>query len=319
MEQITTKKESIPIVNKSRLQTFKKVFIRDYQLLLLALPVIIYFIVFHYFPMYGIQIAFKDFIAKEGIINSPWVGLKHFNRFFASYQFWELMKNTLGLSLYQLLAGFPIPIILAILLNQASNLRFKKTVQTVTYVPHFISVVVLTGMLYVFLSPQNGIINQLLAVLGIDPIFFLGEARWFKTVFVWSGIWQNAGWSAIIYIAALTSISPELYEASKVDGASKWQIVRHIDIPSITPTVIMLLILEVGKIMNLGFQKAYLLQNPLNIVSSEIIATYVYKIGLIEAQYSYSAAIGLFNNIINMILLISVNYASKKIAKTSLW
>ena len=269
--------------------------------------------------MYGVQIAFKDFKAADGIWGSPWCGFEHFERFFSSSQFWPLIKNTLGLSFLQILIGFPIPIILAIMLNQTKNQKFRKFVQSIVYCPHFISIVVLTGMLYIFLSPRNGIVNQIIELFGGDPIFFLGDAKYFKGTFVISGVWQNAGWSAIIYIAALAGISPDLYEAAQVDGANKWQRIWHIDIPGILPTVIMMLILEVGKVMNLGFQKAYLMQNAQNLASSEIIATYIYKVGLIDAQYSYSAAINLFNNIVNIILLVTVNKIARKVTSTSLW
>ncbi|MEG2403501.1 MAG: ABC transporter permease subunit [Oscillospiraceae bacterium] len=297
----------------------KKAFMRDWQLMLLCLLPVIYFIVFHYVPMYGVQIAFKDFYASKGIWGSEWAGFKYFERFFSSYQFWPLIKNTLLLSFTQLLFGFPVPIILAILLNQMKNKRFRKLVQTVTYCPHFISIVVLTGMLYIFLSPRSGLINNLIVAFGGEAKHFLGDPNWFTTVFVGSGIWQNAGWSAIIYIAALAGISPDLYEAAQIDGANKWQIIRHIDLPGILPTATMMLILEMGKIMNIGFQKAYLLQNGLNITASEIIPTYIYKIGLVDAQYSYSAAISLFNNIINIILLVTVNKIAQKTSENSLW
>lgn len=292
---------------------------RDWQLLVLCLLPVLYFIIFHYIPMYGVQIAFKDFNATDGIWGSAWVGFKHFQRFFSSSQFWPLIKNTLGLSFLQILLGFPVPILLAIMLNQARNKHFQKFVQTVAYCPHFISIVVLTGMLYIFLSPRNGIINNIIQMFGGDPIFFLGDAQYFKMTFVLSGIWQNAGWSAIIYIAALAGISPDLYEAAQVDGANKWQRIRHIDLPGILPTVVMMLILEVGKVMNLGFQKAYLMQNAQNLASSEIISTYIYKVGMIDAQYSYSAAINLFNNLVNIILLVSVNRIAKKVTDNSLW
>lgn len=318
--QTTKRRKTFSSLKKvKRKNPFLKSLKKDYQLYLLALPAIIYFILFHYWPMYGVQIAFKDFIAVKGITGSPWVGFKHFERFFKSFQFWRLMKNTIGVSLYQLIAGFPIPIIMALLLNQTKNKRLKKTVQTVTYAPHFISVVVLTGMLYIFLSPRNGIINQFLSLFGIDSIFFLGDPKYFKSVFVWSGVWQNAGWGSIIYLAALSGINPELYEAAKVDGATKLRTIWHIDIPGIMPTAVILLIMNVGKIMNVGFQKAYLLQNSLNVESSEIIATYIYKIGLLQSQYSYSTAIGLFNTVINIILLVSVNKISKIVSDTSLW
>lgn len=297
----------------------KSSFQKDWQLYLMCLVPITYFIVFHYIPMYGVQIAFKDFYASKGIWGSEWVGLKYFTRFFQSYQFSPLIKNTLMLSFMQIAVGFPIPIFLAILLNQMKNGRARKFVQTVTYCPHFISIVVLTGMMYIFLSPRTGLINNLITAMGGESKFFLGDPKWFRPVFVLSGIWQNAGWSAIIYIAALAGIGSDLYEAARIDGASKWQLVRHIDLPGILPTATMMLILEMGKIMNIGFQKAYLMQNGLNISASEIIPTYIYKIGLIDAQYSYSAAISLFNNLINIILLVTVNKIAQKTSENSLW
>lgn len=298
---------------------FARHFKKDWQLYLLVLPSIIYFLVFHYQPMYGIQLAFKDYKPLEGITGSPWLGFDHFERFFNSYQFGRLIKNTLGLSVYQLVAGFPIPIILALMLNTVNNKLGKKFVQTVTYIPHFISVVVLVGMLNVFLSPNSGLFNTLLGLLNVDPIYFLGEKEYFKTIFVLSGIWQNAGWGTIIYLAALSSVSPELYEAAKVDGASKLQIVRHIDFPSILPTVIILLVMNLGRIMNLGFQKAYLLQNSLNAETSEIIQTYMYKVGLLDREFEYSTAISLFNTAINIILLVTANKLAKKYSESSLW
>lgn len=307
------------VKKKSRFQHIKVNLRNNWDLYLFVLPTLVYFFIFQYIPMYGVQIAFKDFMAFKGITGSEWVGLKHFERFFNSYHFWELLKNTLGISLYQLLVAFPIPIVLALMINQVVNTRFKKIVQTVTYAPHFISVVVITGMLYLFLSPRNGLLNSLLAVFGIDPIFFMGDPDWFKTVFIFSGIWQNAGWSTIIYLAALSSISPELHEAAVMDGANKLQRVRHIDIPGILPTIMILLILDIGQFMTVGFEKVLLMQNYLNIEAAEIIQTYVYKVGLLDAQFSYSAAIGLFNNVINFILLISVNQWAKKMKQASLW
>ena len=297
----------------------QKVLKRDWQLLVLCALPVLYFIVFHYIPMYGVQIAFKDFKATDGIWGSAWVGFKHFKRFFASSQFVSLIKNTLGLSLLQILLGFPVPIILAIMLNQVKNQRFRKFAQSILYCPHFISIVVLAVMLYIFLSPRNGIVNTIIKMLGGEAIFFLGEAKYFKLTFVISGIWQNAGWSAIIYIAALAGISPDLYEAAQVDGANKWQRIRHIDIPGIMPTIVMMLIMEIGKVMSLGFQKAYLLQNAQNLSASEIISTYIYKVGMLDAQYSYSAAVNLFNNVINIILLVTFNKLAKKLTDNSLW
>jgi len=293
--------------------------IRNYDLYLLLLPTLAYFIIFHYVPMYGLQIAFQNFNPIKGYSGSPWVGFDHFERFFESYQFWTVIKNTIGISVYELLVAFPAPIILALMINQLTSERFKKFVQTVTYAPHFISTVVVVGIVSLLLSPKTGAVNTLLGLLGINPIFFMGDASWFKTVFVLSGVWQNVGWGTIIYLAALTAVNPDLHEAAVVDGASKLQRVLHIDIPSILPTVIIMLIMNIGSMMSVGFEKVYLMQNQLNVDASETIQTYVYKAGLIQAQYSYAAAIGLFNTIINFILLISVNKIAKSLKQTSLW
>ncbi|WP_244208908.1 ABC transporter permease [Paenibacillus ferrarius] len=293
--------------------------IRNYDLYLLLLPTLAYFIIFHYVPMYGVQIAFKNFNPLKGIVGSPWVGFDHFERFFQSYQLGTIIRNTLGISIYELLVAFPAPIILALMINQLTNERFKRFVQTVTYAPHFISTVVVVGIVYLLLSPKTGAVNSLLAAFKIEPIFFMGSADWFKTVFVFSGIWQNVGWGTIIYLAALTSVNPEYHEAAVVDGATKLQRVFHIDIPAIMPTVIIMLIMNMGHMMSVGFEKVYLMQNQLNIDASETIQTYVYKAGLVQAQYSYSSAIGLFNTIINFILLISVNQIAKSLKQTSLW
>ncbi|WP_191271282.1 ABC transporter permease [Neobacillus kokaensis] len=304
---------------RGRLGSLWKRIITNYELYLFLLPTLLYFTIFHYLPMYGMQIAFKNYLPIKGILESPWVGFEHFERFFASYQFLTVLKNTLLINLYQLLLAFPIPIILALLLNQIGSTKFRRMVQTITYAPHFISVVVIVGMLYLFLSPMNGLLNNILGFLGIEPIFFMGEPGWFKSTFVFSGIWQNAGWSMIIYLAALSSVSPELHEAAIMDGASKFQRIVHIDLPAIMPTIMILLILDVGNFMALGFEKVYLMQNALNIDSSEVIQTYVYKTGLLNAQYSYATAVGLFNAIINFVLLIAMNQFAKKMKQTSLF
>jgi putative aldouronate transport system permease protein len=290
----------------------------NYQLYLFLLPALIYFIVFHYVPMYGVLIAFKDFVATKGIMGSPWVGFKHFERFFDSYQFWSLIKNTLGLSITQLVVGFPLPIFLALMLNQIRSEKSKRFVQTVVYAPHFISVVVLAGMIYVFFS-NNGLINNMIIMFGGDPISFMAKPEWFKPLYIASGVWQETGWAAIIYLAALAGVSPELHEAAIMDGANKWQRIFHVDIPAIMPTAVILLILSVGSIMNIGFEKAYLLQTPMNQPSAEIIPTYVYKMGLQQAQYSFAAAVGLFNAVINLILLVAVNKFAKRLSGTGLW
>ncbi len=300
-------------------QKFIKVFSRDYQLYLLALPAIIYVVIFLYGPMYGLQIAFKDYKAGLGIEASPWNNFEHFKRFFESPQIWDLLYNTIFLSAYALIASFPAPIILALLMNQCGNKKFRKFTQTVIYAPHFISVVVLCGMITVFFSYNSGIVNSFLELFGMEKYFFLGDQDFFPDLYVWSGVWQNAGWGTIIYLASLGAISPEQYEAAKIDGANKWHLLTRIDLPNLLPTIITMLILDIGKFLNVGFQKVFLLQNPTNTGVSEIISTYVYKIGLEQAQFDYAAAIGLFNNVINIILIVSANYICKKISKTSLW
>lgn len=292
---------------------------KNYELYIMVLPLIIYFLIFHYGPMYGVQIAFKDYIPFKGILDSPWVGMEQFTRFFSSYNFWQLLQNTILLSVIRLVAGFPVPIILAIMMNSLMNKKYKKFVQTITYAPHFISVVVMVGMLTIFLSPRTGIFNQFLQFIGMEPINFMGSSKWFRTIFVASGIWQHMGWSSIIYLAALTGVDPLLHEAAIIDGASKLQRILYIDLPGLKPTIIILFILNMGRMMNVAFQKVLLMQNPLNIETAEVISTYVYKMGLVNMQYSYATAIGLFNNLINAILLITFNYLSKKYARSSLF
>ena len=292
---------------------------RDYQLYIMMLPVVVYLFIFAYIPIYGVQIAFKDYNVGQGILGSPWVGFDNFTRFFRSFQFWNVLKNTLVLSLYGLIAGFPIPILLALMVTQVRREGFKKFVQTVTYAPHFISEVVVVGMLFIFLSPTSGIVNIGLGKLGVQAVNFLAEPSMYKHLYVWSGVWQGAGWGSIIYIAALSAVSPELYEAARIDGASKFQQIVHIDFPSILPTATILLIMNAGSIMNQGAQKAFLMQTGTTAASQEIIATYVYKVGLIQNQFSYSSAIGLFNNIINIILLVTVNTVSRRLSENSLW
>ncbi|WP_106766429.1 ABC transporter permease [Paenibacillus faecalis] len=309
--------DAVPETKRKRFN-WKRVW-RNWQLYLLISPVIVYYIVFHYFPMYGIQIAFKDFIATKGIWGSPWVGMEHFNRFFDSYYFWRLIKNTLGIGLYSLAVGFPIPIILALLMNEIKAERFKKFVQTVTYAPHFLSTVVIVGMMMIFLSPRYGIINHFIEMFGGQPINFMTEPAWFKTLYVLSDVWQTMGWSSIIYLAALAGIDNQLHEAARVDGATRLQRIWHINIPGIRPTIIILLILNIGSVMGIGFEKVLLMQNNLNLESSDIISTYVYRMGIQNAEYSFSAAVGLFNSIINFVLLVVVNFIAKRVSETSLW
>ena len=277
---------------------------RNWGLYLLLLPAVVLLFCFNYLPMYGVQIAFRDFSPSQGIQGSPWVGL----------------ANTVSLSLYSLIAGFPFPIILALMVNQIRVKRFKQVLQVVTYLPHFISTVVMVGIMLILLSPSNGIYGNLARVLGVqNPVNIMGEASAFQHVYVWSDVWQHAGWDSIIYIAALAAVDPSLYEAATVDGASKIQRLWHIDVPFLIPTAVILLIMRAGNVMNLGFEKVYLMQNPLNTSISEVISTYVYKIGMISNQYSLSAAVNLFNTVINFVLLLLVNGFSKKLGDTSLW
>ncbi|HZH61466.1 MAG TPA: ABC transporter permease subunit [Metabacillus sp.] len=294
--------------------TFK----RDYQLWILILPAIVTVLIFNYIPMYGIQLAFREYSFTEGITGGEWVGLKYFAQFIESHMFTDLIRNTLVLSVVTILVGFPAPIILALLINQIAFKRTKKVIQTTVYLPHFISTVVLVGLLNVLLSPNSGIIGHFVGLLGLD-INLLANTKTFVPVYVISDVWQHCGWNSIIYLAALSSVDPQLYDSAKVDGASKWQIIRNVEIPAIIPTIIILFILNMGSIISTGFEKIFLMQNSLNIPVSEVIETYVYKIGIESSQFSFAAAIGLFNTLINFALLVIVNQIAKKFARISLW
>ncbi|MEA4890504.1 MAG: ABC transporter permease subunit [Clostridiaceae bacterium] len=296
-----------------------KYILANYQLYLLMAMIMLYFIVFKYLPMYGLSMAFMNFDPILGFSGSEWVGVEQFKKLFGGIYFWTILKNTLSLSLYSLLVGFPFPIIFALFLNAVRQEWIKKPIQTVAYAPHFISTVVIVGMLKLFLSPSAGIVNRFIEALGGNAINFFAKASMFPSLYVWSDIWQNNGWNAVIYIAALSAIDPELHEAAKVDGAGRFKRMWHIDLPGIMPTIIILLIFSIGGLINVGFEKVFLMQNDLNISTSEIIATYSYKVGLQQAQYSYSAAVGMFNSVVNFILLMSINFISRHMAKTSLW
>ena len=292
---------------------------RCWQLyLIMLIPMLIIFI-FSYGPMFGVQIAFKEFRPRDGIWGSPWIGFTHFKAFFSSFQFRRILLNTLGISFYGLLVGFPIPIILAILINETANRGFKKSVQLITFAPYFISTVVMTNMIMMFISVYGGPINNIIALMGGERIDFIAKPEYFKSIFVLTGIWQTMGYSSVIYIAALSAIDPTLYEAAKIDGASRFQKIIHIDLPGIAPTIIILLILNCGQIMNVGFEKIFLMQNNLNMSSSDVISTYVYRMGLENALYSFSAAVGLFNSVVNTVLLVLVNQIVRKLGETSLW
>lgn len=292
---------------------------KDWQLYILLMPAIALLFIFCYLPMYGIQIAFRDYKAVFGIMGSQWVGLKHFKIFFDSYYSWRLISNTIFLNLFGLLWGFPIPVILAIMVNQISNSRFKKFTQTAIYTPHFISPVVMAGMLYLFLSPNTGLFNKLIESLGGTPIFFMIEPGWFRTLFIGSDIWQHAGWNTILYIATLTSIDPGLYEAATMDGATKRQKIWYIDIPHLVPIAIMMLILNCGSLLVSNTDKALLLQTSGNLAVSDIIGVYVFNNGIGKAQFSYATAIGLFTNVVNFVTIMFVNSVSKRLGDTSLF
>lgn len=294
-------------------------FKNNWQLYVLILPAIIYFIVFNYMPLYGIQIAFKDFKAVFGISESKWVGFKHFENFFHAYYFKRLLANTLLLNVYNLLWSFPVPIILAILLNQIKGPKIKRFIQTSIYVPYFISTVVLAGMLYIFLSPTSGIFNILRQALGMKAVDFMSDAKAFRSIYIISGIWQSAGWGTILYIASLSGVDPSLYEAAEIDGASIWQKIRYIDIPSIVPVIVMVFILDCGKLLSSNTDKALVMQTPGNIPTSDIIGVYVYNVGLGSGQFSYTTAIGLFINVINFVIIITANQISKKISDVGLF
>ncbi|KOY16628.1 sugar ABC transporter permease [Paenibacillus xylanivorans] len=292
---------------------------RHWQLYLVVFLPLLYLVIFKYIPMSGVVIAFKEYNVIQGIWGSPWVGLKYFEQFFESPNFWLYLKNTLGINMYGLLVGFPAPILLALALNEIRNGFFKSSVQMITYAPYFISTVIMVSILIVTLSPSVGIISKFTQVLGIENTNFMGIPSLFKSIYVWSDVWQFSGYGAIIYIAALAGVNPELYESAKVDGASRMQKIINIDLPSLIPVSVILLILNLGNFMKVGFEKIYLMQNPLNISTSEVISTYVYKVGLLSSSFSFSTAIGFFNSIINLILLVSVNYIAKKLSSSSLW
>ena len=286
--------------------------------IIILLPVI-YLAVFKYAPMYGMQIAFKNYQVSKGIAASPWVGLKYFEMFFNLPSFWSILYNTIAISLYSLLAGFPFAILLAIALNECRNVFFKKSVQMITYMPYFISTVVIVSMIMQFTDVQSGFVSQFIRLLGGEPKNIMGMSEYFRSLYVWTGVWQGTGYTSIIFLSALAGISVELREAAIIDGASKFKRILYIDLPGITPTIIILLILNMGYIMSLGFEKIYLMQNNLYMHTSEVIATYVYKVGMINADYSFATAIGLFNSVVNLVLLVFCNTLSRRFNQASLW
>ncbi len=285
----------------------------NWELYLLLLPAVAYVILFNYGPMYGVQIAFKNYQTSKGIWGSAWVGFKHFQRFLNYPDFWNMIRNTLGITLYSL-ATFPLAIILALMLNEVTNLKFKKTVQMVSYAPHFLSTVVLCGMVLLFMERSHGIFNIVRGLFGKEGVAFISIPQYFTSIYVWSGVWQNIGWSTILYISVLSGVSYELIEAARIDGATKLQIIRHVNLPWMLPTIVIVFILSTGGLLSVGFEKIYLLQNPLNLEKSRVLATYTYEIGIQGGQFSYSSAIGLFNSMVNVLVIFLVNSVAKKIS-----
>lgn len=308
-----------PQTMHSRFQAAMRYIWRYKYLYLLLLPAVLYFLIFHYLPMYGVIISFKDFNFKKGILGSEWIGLENFEYMFGLNDFYRVFWNSFCLSFLRLVFEFPIPIILALLLNEIGGKRFKKITQTAIYLPHFLSWAVIGGILVNFLSPTWGVVNQIIQQLGFDPIFFLGDPKYFRTTAVISSIWKEAGWGTIIYLAAITGIDVEQYEAATVDGANRWQRLIHITLPNIKTTVILMLILRMGSIMSNGFEQIYTLQNTQNLAVSEVFETYTYRVGLLGGRFSFATTVGLFASVISMIFLLTTNFISKKMGEETIF
>ena len=301
------------------IKSLKKNIKRDWMLLLIILPGVIYFAVFCYGPMYGILMAFKDYNISKGVWGSPWVGLKHFKELVQSVYFGRLVKNTFLLSIEQLLWSFPIPIAFALLLNEIKNKHFQRFAQTAAYLPHFVSVVVVVGILKDLLSSDGGVITQVLSAFGVAPKNYLNLPGAFRPLYVGSGVWQEFGWNSIIYVAAISGIDQQMYESAALDGAGKWQKLVHITLPSIAPTIILLLILNMGNMLNIGYEIVILMYNSATYSTADIFSTYVYRKGLLNAQYSFAAAVGLANSLINIVILLTANFTAKKMTDTSIF
>lgn len=302
---------------KMKKTTWKKIKKSKYLYLMMLIP-IVYYVLFHYMPLYGVLISFKDYKVAKGVWGSPWVGFKWFEKFLTDEYFWKLVRNTLLLNIYGLLWGFPIPIALALMLNEVSSSGFKRIIQSVSYLPHFISTVVVCGMVMNFLS-LDGIINRFVAFLGFDKIQFMLMPEWFRTVFTASGIWQTCGWTSIIYLSALTAVDQEILEAAMIDGANRFQKIRYVTLPSIAPTISIMLIMQLGKLMSLGYEKIILLYNGSTYETADVISSYVYRRGILNNDFSYSTAVGLFQSVVGVLLLICSNTITKKLSENSLW
>ena len=307
------------ITSRAIPQRLYKAIRRDRFLLLLVVPAVVYYIVFHYLPMYGAIIAFKQFSPTKGILASPWVGLKYFEQFFQSVYFGRLVKNTVLLSVFTLLFGFPVPIVFALILNELRKPGFKRIVQTISYLPHFISVVIVVGMVVNLFAMRGGIVNNVIEYFGGERINFLMDPRYFRSLYIGSEIWQTFGWNSIIYFAALASIDAELYEAARIDGASRLRQMRHVSLPGMLPVTVILLIIALGNLMGVGFQKVLLLYNPSTYSVADVIGTYTYRRGILNAEYSFGAAVGLFNGVINLAVLLTMNKISRAVSQISLF
>ncbi|KOR76750.1 ABC transporter permease [Paenibacillus solani] len=292
---------------------------RDRQLLLLFIPCVLFYVIFRYGPLYGLVIAFKDYSVFQGVMGSEWVGLEHFQKFFSNQDFWMLFRNTFLLGFFTLIFGFPFPIILAVLLNEVRVKWFKKSIQTFSYLPAFLSVVIISSMIIDFLSPTNGLINQFISFLGFEKKYFLVDPNWFRPIYVISEIWATMGYQAIIYLAAIAGINPTLYEAAKVDGANRWHMMRNITVPGLMPTVIVMFILNTGNMFRIGYEKVLLLYNPLTYDVADVFSTYVYRKGLLESSYSYAAAVGMFESVVALVMLLGANQLSKRMGGSGLW
>jgi putative aldouronate transport system permease protein len=305
--------------NRKPLAALKKSLLNNYDLYLMFLPVLVWYIIFCYLPMYGVQIAFKNFNPAVGIMKSPWIGFRHFIRFFNGNYIFRILRNTVGISFYSILIGIPAPIILAILFCELKAKRFKAVAQTISYAPNFLSTVVVATLILTFFNPRGGMINYVRTLFGLEMINYIARPAYFWHLYVWTGIWQGVGFGSVLYVAAISGIPAEQYEAATIDGAGRLQRILHITIPNIIPTIVIVSILSIGGIMNVGFEKVFLLQNAQNAEASEVISTYVYKVGLQSAQFSFSAAVGLFNNVVNFVILVAANAAARRLGETSLW
>ncbi len=319
MENVQTQSTKTESAFNQKLIWLARHFRREWQIYVLLAPTIIWFILFLYKPMYGLQIAFKDYSVFRGITDSPWVGFEHFYTLFENDQFIRAIKNTIMISGASLLFGFPVPIILALMFNEILNPKFKKTAQTIVYLPHFISAVIIAGIVITAFAPSTGVINLILNALGYDSVYFLTKPEWFRTIFVGTGIWQEAGFNSIVFLASIAGVNPSLYESAVVDGASRWQMMWKITLPCIMPTILIMLIIRIGNILEVGFEMIIMLYQPATYETADVISTFIYRQGLQAAQYDLAAAAGLFNAVIAFILVITANTISKKVSRTSLW